>query len=166
MTFDEFVSGYKNESNWKLKDGRLIIDVLTTNFARKVYETIDAVPKPFEDNVNAIIDYLTEIEYVINMAGPILDDVSGDTKSKAVDGHRRKIDLRIVCRNKYIELSHAECTKAPTPCKAVNDRSKYFYDEEAKDSTIFGVQFAGEVRLLLIVINLTNDINYQPIIIT
>ncbi|CAG8787563.1 3726_t:CDS:2, partial [Gigaspora rosea] len=36
MTFDEFVKGFKNESNWKLKDGRRIIDVLTSNVARVV----------------------------------------------------------------------------------------------------------------------------------
>ncbi|CAG8496457.1 4488_t:CDS:2, partial [Gigaspora rosea] len=283
MTYDEFVKGFKNESNesnWKLKNGRRIIDVLTENVARvstifsgkskkertpyirsvirlgfssivdlssefqdgmytwfeddwhdikkKVYETIDMVPKPFEDNVKTIIDTveemcnsyhyidardylyklrlkgeslkirqiatiyfhvidkfledpyifmdkigkprgLSEIEYVMNMTAPILDDVFsdvkslvrlhwGDTKSSAIDEHRRKIDMRIVCINQDFELSHVECAKAPTPCKAVNDRSKClrthkcildkflqkdFSDEVAKDSTIIGVQFAG-----------------------
>ncbi|RIB04528.1 hypothetical protein C2G38_673991 [Gigaspora rosea] len=195
MTYDEFVKGFKNESNesnWKLKNGRRIIDVLTENVARvstifsgkskkertpyirsvirlgfssivdlssefqdgmytwfeddwhdikkKVYETIDMVPKPFEDNVKTIIDTveemcnsyhyidardylyklrlkgeslkirqiatiyfhvidkfledpyifmdkigkprgLSEIEYVMNMTAPILDDVFSDVKS-------------------------------------------------------------------------------------
>ncbi|RIB01104.1 hypothetical protein C2G38_1047997 [Gigaspora rosea] len=34
MTFDEFVKGFKNESNWRLKDGHRIIDVLTANVVR------------------------------------------------------------------------------------------------------------------------------------
>ncbi|RIB04529.1 hypothetical protein C2G38_674053 [Gigaspora rosea] len=68
--------------------------------------------------------------------------------------------MRIVCINQDFELSHVECAKAPTPCKAVNDRSKClrthkcildkflqkdFSDEVAKDSTIIGVQFAGQI---------------------
>ncbi|RIB08713.1 hypothetical protein C2G38_328071 [Gigaspora rosea] len=211
---------------------------------KKVYETIDMVPKPFEDNVKTIIDTveemcnsyhyidardylykirfkeealkirqiatiyfhvidkfledpyifidkigkprdLTEIEYVINMTGPILDDVFSDvkslirlrwdeTKSGTVDEHQRKIDMRIVCINQDFELSHVECAKVPTPCKAVNNRSKClrtqkcildkflqedFSDEVAKDSTIFGVQFAGEGSAPFNVMNLTIDIN-------
>ncbi|CAG8694716.1 14199_t:CDS:2, partial [Gigaspora rosea] len=147
MTFDEFVKGFKNESNWRLKDGHRIIDVLTANVVRvankefqngmytwfkddwydikkKVYETIDMEPKSYEDNAKVMIDTveeirfkkeslkirqiatiyfhvidkfledpyifidklgkprdLTEIEYVINMTGPILDDVFSDVKS-------------------------------------------------------------------------------------
>ncbi|CAG8795874.1 14249_t:CDS:2, partial [Gigaspora rosea] len=129
-------------------------------FLEDPYIFIDKIGKPRD---------LTEIEYVINMTGPILDDVFSDvkslirlrwdeTKSGTVDEHQRKIDMRIVCINQDFELSHVECAKVPTPCKAVNNRSKClrtqkcildkflqedFSDEVAKDSTIFGVQFAG-----------------------
>ncbi|CAG8794897.1 19265_t:CDS:2, partial [Gigaspora rosea] len=34
MTSDKFVKGFKNDSNWKLKDGRRIIYALTANIAR------------------------------------------------------------------------------------------------------------------------------------
>ncbi|KAF0467314.1 hypothetical protein F8M41_026032 [Gigaspora margarita] len=56
-----------------------------------------------------------------------------------IQRRRRKIDMRIVCRNEDIELSHVECEKVPTPCKAVNGRSsvcdkflKDFSDEKRK----------------------------------
>lgn len=84
----------------------------------------------------------------------------GETVSKATAEYRRKIDLRIVHKFKGIELSHSECAKTPTPAKAVRDRSKClrtqkcvldkFLEEDlsdnaVKDSTILGIQFAGEL---------------------
>ena len=73
---------------------------------------------------------------------------------------RRKIDLRIVHKAKNLELSHSECAKAPTPGKAVQDRSKCLRtlkgvldnllkedlsDEEVQDSKVLGIQFAGKI---------------------
>ncbi|RHZ44752.1 hypothetical protein Glove_709g27 [Diversispora epigaea] len=75
---------------------------------------------------------LTEIEFVLKVAGPIMDiifsDVQhlvqlkwGETVSKATE-IGRKIDLQIRCRGKNIELSHSECARRTTPTKIIHDR--------------------------------------------
>jgi len=51
----------------------------------------------------------------------ILQHHRGDTVCK---GTRRKIDLRIICREKDIELSHSECARMITRIKITKDRSK------------------------------------------
>ncbi|CAI2182899.1 7502_t:CDS:10 [Funneliformis geosporum] len=111
---------------------------------------------------------LSEMEYVINIIAPILNDVFNDVLDilnlrwgetvSAVSERRRKIDLRIVHKCREIELSHTECAKAPTRAKAIRDRSKCLRtekgvldkflkedlsDETVKDSAILGLQFAG-----------------------
>jgi hypothetical protein len=74
---------------------------------------------------------------------------------------RRKIDMRLVHRSGR-ELSHTECARLPTASKAIHDRSKCYRtlkcvldtylmedisDKEARNSTILGLQFAGEMGL-------------------
>ncbi|CAG8645977.1 2829_t:CDS:10, partial [Dentiscutata erythropus] len=81
---------------------------------------------------------LTEIEFVLKVAGPIIDiifsDVQhlvhlkwGETVSKAT-AVGRKIDLQVICRGKnqgkIVELSHSECARRTTPTKIISDRSK------------------------------------------
>ncbi|CAI2191651.1 8824_t:CDS:10, partial [Funneliformis geosporum] len=112
---------------------------------------------------------LSEIEYAMAMTRPIINNVFsdtfdylklrwGETLSNFISDRRRKIDLRIVHKAKNLELSHSECAKAPTPGKAVQDRSKCLRtlkgvldnllkedlsDEEVQDSKVLGIQFAG-----------------------
>ncbi|CAG8728163.1 15536_t:CDS:10, partial [Funneliformis caledonium] len=111
---------------------------------------------------------LSEMEFVINIIAPILNDVFNDVLDilnlrwgetvSAISDRRRKIDLRIVHKCREIELSHTECAKAPTRAKAIRDRSKCLRtekgvldkflkedlsDEAVKDSVILGIQFAG-----------------------
>ncbi|GBB97123.1 hypothetical protein RclHR1_02920008 [Rhizophagus clarus] len=111
---------------------------------------------------------LSEMDYVINMIAPILNDVFSDVLDivnlrwgetvSAISERRRKIDLRIVHKYKDVELSHTECAKAPTPAKAIRDCSKCLRttkdvldkflkedlsDETVKYSVILGIQFAG-----------------------
>ncbi|CAG8610488.1 2470_t:CDS:2 [Paraglomus occultum] len=96
-----------------------------------------------------------------NIFSDVLDYLKlrwGETLSNATSDRRRKIDLRIVHKVKKLELSHSECAKAPTPAKAVHDRSKCLRtlkgvldnflkedlsDEEVQDSKILGIQFSG-----------------------
>ncbi|CAG8644530.1 368_t:CDS:2, partial [Funneliformis mosseae] len=249
ISFDEYVGVTHNESDWTLKDGRRVIDVLTKNTAELVksisakskkertaciisviryefvlliiystpwksetktivdtveemcglYHYVDAreylfkirnkkntpmvqqiatayfhVIDKFLDNPHLFIEEsgklknLSEMEFVINIIAPILNDVFNDVLDilnlrwgetvSAISDRRRKIDLRIVHKCREIELSHTECAKAPTRAKAIRDRSKCLRtekgvldkflkedlsDEAVKDSVILGIQFAG-----------------------
>ncbi|CAG8624274.1 12737_t:CDS:2 [Ambispora gerdemannii] len=281
VSFDDYLNPNKTKSEWKLEDGRLIIDIARTKTAeavklamekknertqfmksvirlglssivdlssefengmctwfgqewtdikRKVYEIVNMEPNVFEGEITNVIDtveeessllssahiYITsllmpilaifrcaivqqiatiyfyvideflknpsifvdktgkykeisEIEYAMAMTAPILNNVFsdvfdylelrwGETLSNTMPDRRRKIDLRIVHKTKKIELSHSESAKAPTPGKAVQDRSKCLRtlkgvldnflkedlsDEEVQDSKILGIQFAG-----------------------
>ncbi|PKY45507.1 hypothetical protein RhiirA4_460110 [Rhizophagus irregularis] len=79
----------------------------------------------------------SEIEYVMAMTRSIINTVFSDTfdyiklrweeiLSNFMSDRYRKIDLRIVHKAKNLELSHSECTKTPTPEKAVQDRSNVY----------------------------------------
>ncbi|CAG8769858.1 30260_t:CDS:2, partial [Racocetra persica] len=115
---------------------------------------------------------LTEIEFVLKVAGPIMDiifsDVQhlvhlkwGETVSKAT-AVGRKIDLQVICRGKYqgkiVELSHSECARRTTSAKIISDRSKCLRtnksvlnnylshdlsDEIIKNSAVIGLQLAA-----------------------
>ncbi|RHZ59671.1 hypothetical protein Glove_362g76 [Diversispora epigaea] len=115
---------------------------------------------------------LTEIEFVLKVAGPIIDiifsDVQhlvqlkwGETVSKAT-AVGRKIDLQVTCRGKnqgkIVELSHSECARRTTPTKIISDRSKCLRtnksvldkyllhdlsDEIIKNSAVIGLQLAA-----------------------
>ncbi|CAG8711578.1 13080_t:CDS:2, partial [Dentiscutata heterogama] len=115
---------------------------------------------------------LTEIEFVLKVAGPIIDiifsDVQhlvhlkwGETVSKAT-AVGRKIDLQVICRGKnqgkIVELSHSECARRTTPTKIISDRSKCLRtnksvldkylshdlsDEIIKNSAVIGLQLAA-----------------------
>ncbi|CAG8801774.1 27757_t:CDS:2, partial [Gigaspora margarita] len=119
---------------------------------------------------------LTEMEFVLKAIAPIMDiifsDVHqirlrwGETVSKTSTACR-KIDLRIETREKHIELSHTECSKAPTPAKIVRDRSKILRtnkcvldnylrwdipDQAVEDSAVFAFQFAVKMCLYYLVL--------------
>ncbi|CAG8643592.1 4902_t:CDS:2, partial [Paraglomus occultum] len=254
VSFDDYLNPNKTKSEWKLEDGRLIIDIASTKTAEVVklamekknertqfmksvirlgLSSIVDLSSEFENGMctwfgqewtdikrkmcdrykyNEACDYLykirtgnhsqivqqiariyfyvideflknpfifvdktgkykeiSEIEYAMAMTAPILNNVFndvfdylelrwGETLSKTMSDRRRKIDLRIVHKTKKIELSHSEAAKAPTPGKAVQDRSKCLRtlkgvldnflkedlsDEEVQDSKILGIQFAG-----------------------
>ncbi|RIB21848.1 hypothetical protein C2G38_2034058 [Gigaspora rosea] len=233
VSFDDYLNQSRIKSEWKLKDGRPIADILNTKTAdtvklllkkdkkeqtqfmksvirlglssiidlssefengmftwfgqewvdikRKVYEIVNMEPTIFEGEIKSIIDTieeednngkwqeLNEIEYAITMTAPIMNimfnDVSnylklrwGETLSNVMSDRRRKIDLRIVHRTKGLELSHSECSRAPTPAKVVHDRSKCLRtlkgvldnflkedltNEDVQDSKILGIQFSG-----------------------
>jgi len=145
----------------------LMVQQIATTYFHVIDKFLDN-PHIFVEETGKRMD-LSEMEYAINMTAPILNDVFndvlnilklrwGETLSTASTERRRKIDLRIVHRYKDIELSHSECAKAPTPVKAIRDRSKCLRtaktildkflledlsDEAVKDSTILGIQFAG-----------------------
>ncbi|CAG8524776.1 1347_t:CDS:10 [Ambispora gerdemannii] len=115
---------------------------------------------------------LTEIEFVLKVAGPTIDiifsDVQhlvqlkwGETVSKAT-AVGRKIDLQVTCRRKnrgkIVELSHSECARRTTPTKIINDRSKCLRtnkfvldqylshdlsDEITENSAVIGLQLAA-----------------------
>ncbi|CAG8512510.1 7788_t:CDS:10 [Paraglomus brasilianum] len=141
---------------------------MVQQIATTYYHVIDKFldnPHIFVEETGKEMD-LSEMEYAINMTAPILNDVFNDVldilklhwgETLSVE-RRRKIDIRIVHKYKDIELSHCECTKAPTPVRAIRDRSKCLRtaktildrfleedlsDETVKDSTILGIQFAG-----------------------
>ncbi|RUS21643.1 hypothetical protein BC937DRAFT_91989 [Endogone sp. FLAS-F59071] len=76
---------------------------------------------------------------------------------KIMEASRRKIDLRIVCREKDMDLSHSECARAVTRTKVTKDRSKCLRtnkcildrylmnnlsEEAVEDSAVLGLQFA------------------------
>lgn len=76
---------------------------------------------------------------------------------------RQKIDLRIVCREKGMELSHSECARAVTRTKVTKDRSKCLRtnkcvldkylmnnlsEEAVEDSAVLGLQFAGKTHCI------------------
>ncbi|CAJ0823151.1 1456_t:CDS:10 [Entrophospora sp. SA101] len=115
---------------------------------------------------------LTEIEFVLKVAGPIIDIIFSDvqhlvqlkwgemvSKATAVG---RKIDLQVTCRGKnqgkIVELSHSECACRTTPTKIISDRSKCLRtnksvldkylshdlsDEMIKNSAVIGLQLAA-----------------------
>jgi hypothetical protein len=71
----------------------------------------------------------------------------------------RKIDLRVICREKDMELSHSECARMITHVKITTDRSKCLRtnkrvldkylmnslsEEAVEDSMVIGLQFAGK----------------------
>ncbi|CAG8678233.1 10935_t:CDS:10, partial [Ambispora leptoticha] len=110
----------------------------------------------------------TEMEYVVRMIAPTLDivfsDVTqiiclrwGETVFKTASACR-KIDLKVVCHGRNLELSHSECARTTIPSKAVRDRSKCLRtnqcilneflrqdisEDDAENSVIFGLQFAA-----------------------
>ncbi|CAG8644203.1 12205_t:CDS:10, partial [Ambispora leptoticha] len=230
ISFDDYLNQNKTESEWRLRDGRLIVEVLNTKTAevvklvsekeqtqfmksvirlglssiidlssefkdgmytwfgqewidikRKVYGIVNMEPNIFEVEITNVIDTveeenktgkyqeLSEIEYAMTMTAPVMNNIFsdvldylklrwGETLSSATSDRRRKIDLRIVHKVKKLELGHSECAKAPTPAKAVHDRSKCLRtlkgvldnflkedlsDEEVQDSKILGIQFSG-----------------------
>ncbi|CAG8490956.1 1950_t:CDS:10 [Paraglomus occultum] len=144
-----------------------MVQQIATIYFRVIDKFLDN-PHIFVEETGKQTD-LSEMEYAINMTAPILNDIFNDvldilklrwgvTLSTANTERRRKIDLRIVHRYKDIELSHSECAKAPTPVKAIRDRSKCLRtaktvldrfleedlsDDAVKDSTILAIQFAG-----------------------
>ncbi|CAI2175841.1 14824_t:CDS:10 [Funneliformis geosporum] len=115
---------------------------------------------------------LTEIEFTLKVAGPIIDiifsDVQhlvqlkwGETVSKATTVGR-KIDLKIMYRGKNqgknVELSHSECARRTNSTKIINDRSKCLRtnksvldqylshdlsDEIIENSAVIGLQLAA-----------------------
>ncbi|CAG8704759.1 8821_t:CDS:2 [Acaulospora morrowiae] len=115
---------------------------------------------------------LTEIEFILKVAGPTMDiifsDIQhlvqlkwGETVSKATTVGR-KIDLQIIYRGKSqgkdVELSHSECARRTNPTKIINDRSKCLRtnksvldnylshdlsDEIIENSAVIGLQLAA-----------------------
>ncbi|CAI2187836.1 2985_t:CDS:10 [Funneliformis geosporum] len=165
--------------SYKYNEVREYLFKIKTNEHSKITQQVSAVyfyvidellknPFKFVDKSGRYQE-LTEIEYVMFMTAPIINNVFsdtldylkfrwGETSTNIMSDRRRKIDLRIVHQSKKIELSHSECAKAPTPGKAVQDRSKCLRtlkgvldnllkedltDEEVQDSKVLGLQFAG-----------------------
>ncbi|CAG8527663.1 458_t:CDS:10 [Acaulospora morrowiae] len=111
----------------------------------------------------------TEIQYVMILAGPILDIIFsdqrdfvrliwGETVSKVTNDSRRKIDLCIRTEDGTKELSHSECAREATFVKILKDRCKSLRtnkcildkylennipDEALEDTAIFGLQLAA-----------------------
>ncbi|CAG8652113.1 2729_t:CDS:2, partial [Paraglomus occultum] len=108
---------------------------------------------------------LSEMDYIVKVIGPILDIIFSDVQQllqlkwgdTVCKGTRRKIDLRIICREKDIELSHSECARMITRIKITKDRSKSLRtnkhvlnkylinslsEEAVGDSVVIGLQFA------------------------
>ncbi|CAG8649105.1 9103_t:CDS:10 [Paraglomus brasilianum] len=109
---------------------------------------------------------LTEMEFVLKIAAPIIDiifsDIKdlvevrwGETETKCAS-RCRKSDMRIVHQTRDIELSHTEYAQAPMPCKVVRDRSKLLRTNKCvldhylmqdipanAETTVFGLQVVG-----------------------
>ncbi|CAJ0625692.1 5834_t:CDS:10 [Entrophospora sp. SA101] len=151
---EEFCSEYKY---WKARD--FVLEMFLTD------------PFIFVDK-EGNKQNLTEIEFVLKVAGPIIDIIFSDvqhlvqlkwgemvSKATAVG---RKIDLQVTCRGKnqgkIVELSHSECACRTTPTKIISDRSKCLRtnksvldkylshdlsDEMIKNSAVIGLQLAA-----------------------
>ncbi|CAG8717960.1 8631_t:CDS:2, partial [Funneliformis mosseae] len=121
--------------------------------------------------LSSIIDLFSEFPEGMKFEDPLTTDIkkimempttSTQMEDMVCKRTRRKIDLRIICREKDIELSHSECARMITRIKITKDRSKSLRinkrvldkylinnlsEKAVKDFVIIGLQFADNIDL-------------------